>query len=326
MIWALRAEIWDIIDLERDASQKQESVTLSSQKAAKTFLLGVGCQKGGTTWLHDYLKTSDQVDLGFLKEYHVFDALDIPSCRHQLEKIQRRARKLEGKPAASAPNREKIRARAGFYSNPESYFDYFQGLLEQDPGIHLTADITPSYAGLSEARLRFIKETFERRGIAVKAVFLMRDPVERIWSAIRMNHRKLRTENPQAPRLKKTEEALLLEVYDKEQQSYRTRYDATIGNLERVFAPEDILYQFYERLFDDAAVRGICAFLGIDFMPPDFGRRLNASPKSSGLSESAMRKVALHYRDTYEFVARKFDRDALEDIWPGMRFVTPAPV
>ena len=30
----------------------------------KTFLLGVGCQRGGTTWLRDYLQRSDEADLG----------------------------------------------------------------------------------------------------------------------------------------------------------------------------------------------------------------------------------------------------------------------
>ena len=45
---------------------------------AGTFLLGVGCQKGGTAWMHRYLEASPQCDPGFRKEYHVWDALDLP--------------------------------------------------------------------------------------------------------------------------------------------------------------------------------------------------------------------------------------------------------
>ena len=37
------------------------------------FVLGVGAQKAGTTWLHEYLASLPEVDLGFMKEYHVFD-------------------------------------------------------------------------------------------------------------------------------------------------------------------------------------------------------------------------------------------------------------
>ena len=42
-----------------------------------TFLLGVGAQKAGTSWLHDQLQRRNDVDFGFLKEYHVFDALEL---------------------------------------------------------------------------------------------------------------------------------------------------------------------------------------------------------------------------------------------------------
>ena len=41
------------------------------------FILGVGCQNGGTTWIDDQLSKVEQVDLGFQKEYHVFDTLYI---------------------------------------------------------------------------------------------------------------------------------------------------------------------------------------------------------------------------------------------------------
>jgi hypothetical protein len=42
----------------------------------KTFILGVGAQKGGTTWLHRQLNKNKNIDLGFRKEYHIFDAIE----------------------------------------------------------------------------------------------------------------------------------------------------------------------------------------------------------------------------------------------------------
>ena len=56
---------------------------------AGTFLLGVGCQKGGTAWLHRYLEGSPQCDPGFRKEYHVWDALDLPAGRLARERIEK---------------------------------------------------------------------------------------------------------------------------------------------------------------------------------------------------------------------------------------------
>jgi hypothetical protein len=42
----------------------------------KIFILGVGAQKGGTTWLHRQLNNNKNIDLGFRKEYHIFDAIE----------------------------------------------------------------------------------------------------------------------------------------------------------------------------------------------------------------------------------------------------------
>src|SRR5262249_15707004 len=93
-----------------------------------TFLLGVGCPKSGTEWLHGYLGSASQADFGFRKEYHVWDALDLPSGRLARRRIESQGGE-----------------RAAFLRDPERYFDHFAGLLEAD-GIHLTADITPAYA------------------------------------------------------------------------------------------------------------------------------------------------------------------------------------
>lgn len=44
----------------------------------RTFILGLGHQKCGTSWLHKYLCHSDQFAEGYSKEFHVWDRKDIP--------------------------------------------------------------------------------------------------------------------------------------------------------------------------------------------------------------------------------------------------------
>ena len=44
----------------------------------KTFILGVGAQKCGTTWLYEQLKADKVVNMGFRKEYHVLDSIENP--------------------------------------------------------------------------------------------------------------------------------------------------------------------------------------------------------------------------------------------------------
>ena len=263
-----------------------------------TFLLGVGCQKGGTAWMHRYLESSPQCDPGFRKEYHVWDALDLPSGRLARERIENQGGR-----------------RAEFLVDPDDYFDYFSGLLGAPP-VRLTADITPAYAGLSVERLGSVRAGFEARAVRPVAVYLMRDPVERIWSAVRMDVQRRGDGDPTAV------EARLRVVADDDQYARRTRYDHTIGRLDEVFGADGVFYGFYERLFDVATLRDLCAFLGIDFHEPDLGRQVNVSPKRDGaLSDDTSAALARRFAPVYEAVAARFPDVDLPALWPSMRYL-----
>ena len=141
-----------------------------------TFLLGVGAQKAGTSWLHDQLHRRSDADFGFLKEYHIFDALELE-------------RFANFRPKRPTPLKWRTWRRARFIARPERYFDYFASRLKP-PRIRLTGDITPSYAGLSAESYQRIQKAFAQRGVQTRAVFIMRDPVERFLSQQRMQLRK----------------------------------------------------------------------------------------------------------------------------------------
>ena len=297
---------------------RREAVKPAPPKPApKTFMLGAGCQKGGTTWLHQYLAASPQCAPGYRKEYHVFDSVDLPSEEWMRDKIlgmaQDELAKLQrGEPADSAQLH-----RASMCADPEVYFDYFAGLLRARPRTRLTGDLTPDYGMLSAERIANIKAGFDRRGIRTVSVFLMRDPVERIYSQIRMQ----KTRRPR--RFPDSAEDMVLKLYDEPKYELRTRYDQTIRALDSVFDADHVYYGFYERLFDEAEIQKICDLAGIDFRDPNFDRRANASQAKSdaGLPDDVVRTVAHHYRDVYTAVAERFEIDNLPELWPNSRFV-----
>jgi hypothetical protein len=269
----------------------------TSGKTSGTFLLGLGAQKAGTAWMHRYLESSPQCDPGFRKEYHVWDALDLPSGRVVRERIEKQGGD-----------------RARFLTDPDAYFDYFAGLLDPDD-IRLTADITPSYAGLSVGRLTAVRAGFEARGVRPVAVYLMRDPVERAWSAVRMDVRRSGNTDDGAV------EARLRTIADDDQYDRRTRYDQTIGLLDETFG-DAVFYGFYERLFEASTLRDLCGFLGLDFHEPDLGRQVNVSPKEDGeLAESTVRGLVARFAPVYEAVATRFPEVDLPTVWPSMRFL-----
>lgn len=262
-----------------------------------TFLLGLGAQKAGTAWMHRYLESSPQCDPGFRKEYHVWDAVDLPSGRVVRERIEKQGGD-----------------RARFLHEPDAYFDYFTGLLSG--GARLTADITPAYAGLSVERLAGIRAEFQRREVRPVAVYLMRDPVERVWSAVRMDARRRGIDHPGAV------ENRLRKVTDDDQYARRTRYDAAIARIDEAFGRDAAFYGFYESLFDESTLRDLCAFLRIDFHEPDFGRQVNVSPKEDGeLSDDTVRALVQRFAPVYEAVAARFPDVDLTALWPSTRFV-----
>jgi hypothetical protein len=284
----------------------------------RTFLLGVGAMKAGTTWLHDHLAASPQCEPGLRKEYHVFDSLDLAKEPYLLHRVVARARASLDEVAEARPTDPTFLVQAAMIADEELYFDYFTALFARSPQTRLTLDITPGYALLSAQRLAGIRVSFEQRGVRAVAAYLMRDPVERIWSQVRMQKRRRPEHNPG------TAEELVAQRYAEPAYADRTRYETTLANLDAAFG-EAVFHGFYEELFAPATaaseVARLSGFLGIDDRAPDLSAEFNVSPRSAELPEATVRAVAEHFRPTYELVASRFpDRD-LPKIWPSSRFV-----
>ncbi|MFN7003521.1 MAG: sulfotransferase domain-containing protein [Roseinatronobacter sp.] len=283
-----------------------------STKVRGTFVLGLGAQKSGTSWLHDYLTTLDGVDMGFLKEYHVFDALRDDSS--QIGDLAAKAQKVLAESGLDVPKRKNFWTQISFLADHRNYYNFFAGVLSQS-GIRLTGDMTPCYSLLDAAMLTSIREGFAQRDVTCKAVFLMRDPVERLWSASRMwrmNRREAAVTD---------ENVFVVKCLKRPMFDLRTRYEDTLAAMEAVFAPDDCLTGFYETLFQDSEIQRICAFLGLEFRAPEFDKRVNVSQKTSPLSQDTCRTVAQHFAPTYRAVAERFGQARVLDLWPSARFV-----
>ena len=216
--------------------------------------------------------------------------------------------------ARGRTRRPTAQRRAGFYADPETYFDYFTGLLTASPSIRLAADITPGYAGLSVERLASIRDGFVARGVRPAAVYLMRDPVERIWSAVRMDLQRRGEPDPAAA------EERVRRMHKHEMYAARTRYDETLARLDEVFPAEDVFVGFYETLFDRdtlaLAVRVPGHRLPRARLRPT-GERL--AQAGEPLPDDLVRTVATYFAPVYDAVAARFPDLDLAELWPSMR-------
>jgi hypothetical protein len=275
-------------------------------------VLGVGAQKAGTTWLHNYLQERPDSDMGMVKEYHVLDVRFTPAITGYAAKRAQAMRGLSWLhrflPAAKqAPAWRLHQMDCQF----DRYFDYFEGLL-QKPGVRLTGDITPSYSALPVEALEQVKQGFAARGIAVKVVFLMRDPAERTVSATRRNLEKYPEQCPPGDLVEVMKAMCRTDEYEA-----RARYEQTLDRLEQVFAPEDTFLCLYEDLFTPASIERLCTCLGVPVVPARFDERVNSAGDRMTLSPALRRELLKFYRSTIQGVAARMGGTAVEAAWPG---------
>ena len=270
----------------------------ATHSSNKVFLLGVGAQKAGTSWLHDQLNRRHDANFGFCKEYHILDALTLPQFAHF-------------HPRLIAPWKWRTWRRKCFLQDSNRYFNYFKHLLSK-PAIKLTGDITPSYSCLSAETFAWARDQLSKRGITTRVVFLLRDPVERILSQQRM---KLRKRGELQPELER-EQLLRASRKLKKQPSQRSDYLHTLKALQTAFAPEELFIDLYERLFTEPVFRQLCQHLMIDYLEPNWGQRVNESRSTTELPDEVLANLGLNQAEIYQGVAERLPELNLATHWP----------
>ena len=262
------------------------------------FLLGVGAQKAGTSWLHAQLNRRADADFGFLKEYHVHDALTLPAAGFS----HRRRRSLL---------KPRTWRRQRFLDRPERYYAYFARRLKRRH-IRLTGDITPSYSGLSASTLSRIRQGFAAHAIPVRPVFLMRDPIERIISSARMQRRKQGLTDSAG----EIETLRQLGQERPERISLRSDYGHTLKALEQAFGLEHCFLDVYEQLFNPTCWSRLCEFLALPYEEPLWGQQVNVSRTETNLPEDVLQELGQWQAEAMAAVRRSCPDLDLDRLWP----------
>jgi len=270
----------------------------------KNFILGVGAQKAGTTWLHAYLARQSSFNMGCMKEYHIWDALTFEEGRNFLPSNYREIyKKTKLIPYTSYKSyiRYKMKSAPGFYGQ------YFSGLIKGK--IISTGDITPAYSVLSSDIFTVIKKELESVGFLVKVIFLLRDPFERCWSAVRMKIKKSKYSVDVSEALK--------DLFSSRDYLFRTDYKRTIEALESVFDSENIYYGIYEEMFLKDRIEQISSFCKIK---PDFefvSKKINVSEKLVDVDKNLKKDILSYYSNIYKFCYDRFPQTRL--LWNNIK-------
>jgi hypothetical protein len=235
---------------------------------AKTFLVGIGAQKAGTTWLWSQLDRADDIFMFKGKEAHYFDAFHIQAFgdrfqRKRLEKLERIVADLrDASPPEDLGNLVARASRILMTSDVETYLNYFRAQVL--PKHAVFGEITPSYALLPYDGFAAIRDCHPD----VRIIFILRDPVDRLISQMRMRVRR-------AGAAVTSDQVLAgLNIDDVVE---RSTYDRTLSALDRVFEPGRVFVDFYEDMFSDAFVARLTEFLGASRFAADFDQAVHAA-------------------------------------------------
>ena len=264
------------------------------------LLVCVGAQKAGTTWLYKQLHSHPDIFFSNMKEIHYFTAINNNSsllATRQVNKIDALIRK--DKRLFIRYLRDKA---SGFDSD-----DYIGSLLSpvndnwylnlfKDKHVKYAADFTPDYSLLGVNGYRHIK----RLANNVKVIFIMRDPVDRAKSAMKMfcRNRNIMVSNITEKKQIRLASSNFIIAF--------SNYVNTVNNLDAAFSSEDVLYFFYEDIIHHKqdCLNKIYKFLDI--------QKINI-PKNK-------LEKAYNVTDKYSFTAEvdEFLTEKLKDVYCGI--------
>ncbi len=253
-----------------------------------TIFFGVGATKSGTSWLYRYLESHPDTHLRSIKELHYFDAREFDEHGYQLRQLNTRLKSLHVAlldcPPENARQISELKGQIAdcldliaLHERPEQDLPAYLGYLNKGrAGQTLIGESTPAYGLLSTQMLAQMAALARR----TRFILVLRDPVARLWSHVRMNAARLaaRPEDVQ-PRTNR-----IFWRFGRGRHPgiwQRSDYRSMLERLSAALRPSQLLVLYYEDLFTQRAIDQICSFLGISAWPAPFSRPVHVGVQAT---------------------------------------------
>lgn len=269
--------------------------------SSQTLIYCVGAAKAGTSWLFDYLYSHPDTYFPTVKELNYWNAVAMGAGKFYRSELERRKAEIAARNVVTRD--EDIHAyQLQSMADIEEWLVTFDGETRDDKAYlgfigagledaKLVGDFSPGYALLGPEWFAEMAKSHEN----VKFLYLLREPVDRLWSHFRMN-----AGGDDAAAVSMVDGYLAGEEAN---VARRSNYRRTVKRLMQA-VPEDRLHvELYERLFTEDALGRICDFLGIEMIPADFGKRVHGSPKA-GLDPERRARLQSALKPQYNFIER----------------------
>lgn len=236
-----------------------------SELRRRTFVVGLGTMKSGTTWLSGYLGDNPQFLHSPIKEMNSFNQFYDNPFKGQGDRFRMFRMEsiiLDKRSGALMRHQHRLRALAqlGRIKSIDDYLAYFAERIGDETHF---GEISPSYSHLPPEGLR------EIAGITadVRFLLIMRDPAKRAASHIRHLRRRVAADVPVAD--------LIRTIAPDHPVYLRSNYGQTLDALEQAGVRDKAYLLTFETLFRADTMRNLCAWLGLEFQAPHVDRKKN---------------------------------------------------
>lgn len=269
----------------------------------KPDFICIGAQKAGSTWIFRNLNKHPRILTPPLKELHYFDrdrsypspsflATDSPMKR--IIGLRKDQIKYKEKLIRTYRKALKNRDLQWVRWNNRYFFGrcsdaWYASLFEEISEGFITGEATPAYSMLSPKDIERISRNFPN----LRIIYIMRNPIERAWSQLRMSIAQGKLEkNPTPERM--------AEYLDSPFQSLRGDYLRTLKNWETYLPRDQIFIDFFDNIVaaPEQLLNRMFSFLGLDY--PD---NVQASIERSALMSSPQREMPT---EVHEFLKQRY--------------------
>ena len=236
--------------------------------------LGIGAQKSGTTWLYGNLARHPQIWMPPVKEMHYLDHRPPHLLKRLLSRSQHhRKARAHLRHCLLAAWRGGSRAELGWAAryclSPRD--DQWYGTLFPKTEGKITGEICPGYARLGPNAVAHVHELMPD----TRVIYLLRNPVERAWSALAMHFREHYASIDTIP-----ESAIKARLNNPKARRHAD-YSKNLAAWEAHYPQDQMFIGFFDDLQGDPRrlLKEILDFLGVDSsdqaVPQDVASRLN---------------------------------------------------
>lgn len=267
--------------------------------------IGIGAQKAGTTWLARNLEPHPEIHMP-RKEIHYFDrkmrdrsnvvTRFFGKTRND-EQWRRQVRRIPSK-VMKNPSLQELRWNYRYYLRP--YDDRWYAQIFEPKKGKVSGEITPAYSALDSEKVAHVYGLMPD----AKIIFMMRNPIERVWSHTVMSFDKVKKGSAES-----AAEQEIFKKLDRTSTSKLSNFLRTFDNWG-AFYPDE---RFFVGFLEDTAylpgdlLEGVYSFLGVDasFRPPQADKKIHSRSAATMPAKVAV-YLAHNYREEVVRLAERF--------------------